>query len=157
MNKKYFALIIIFFWLFPFSVFATAVSVKPQKLEITSYPVQESTGEILIANISNEPAIYEVYPDSYVKNIKINPKEFRLAPGETQIVKVVSRFWLNGQYEFDLSIVSRSLNSVSVATAAGVKLSVVVFVAGRIIWTVLLGIIILLLVISYWVRKKPRK
>ncbi len=155
MIKRFFLLLAILFFV-PLTTHATGISVRPQKLEIESSFGREVIGEILIDNISDEPAIYNVYPDDYIDNVQVSPNEFQLQPSESRIIELKTKMWLNGKYCFDLSIVSRSLNSTSMSVVAGVKLPVLINITGWTFWLVIF-FVVLIIIWVIWLAITRRK
>lgn len=140
--KKYLLLVVIIFPIW--SVSAAGVSVRPEKLEFVLSSGQNGKGEILVDNKSNEPVLYQVYPDKKENNFIISPSEFQLQPGEAKLVEIETEFWMLGEQDVYLSIVSRSLNATNMSATAGVKLPVHIKVIGKFWGFVLVGIVVLL-------------
>src|SRR3989338_163140 len=97
----------LFFWL----NFAGAVGmgVKPKAFDLATAIGREVKTQLLVINISTQPAVYQVLVDNYQKNFSFVPESFRLEVGQTQVVNVNFRFFRPGIYQTDISVVSRPL------------------------------------------------
>ena len=81
-----FYLLLIFCLLPTKTVLAVSVGVKPKELNLEVTAGKKAETEILIINTGQEPAFYKVYPDNFKNKIIIKPSDFRLNPGDSQIV-----------------------------------------------------------------------
>ncbi len=125
------------------SAFAIGVLARPDHLNIQSYLGQTASVELLVANNSDQPAIYSVYADRLKSQIKIEPENFKLEPGETRSVWISARFFWPGIYRSDISVLARSMSAGDLSALPGVKVPLSVEVGG---WglAVFLGALILL-------------
>jgi hypothetical protein len=149
-------------WLGVFSVeqaLAVGVGVKPKDLNLKIQAAQQTVTEILVMNVSNEPAIYQVYPDGLEKNIKIGPTDFRLEPGDSQIVKIIVKINNPGRFSTNISVIGRPLANAGLAAASGVKVPIMVEVFGlNIYWFLLAALVCLAVFFTLLLRnKQPKK
>ena len=151
-------ILILLFILLPFQyTWALGLSVRPQELSIFASMGQLAETELLIINSSDEPALYQVYPDDQVKNISIEPPSFRLEPGGNQQVNINVKKWLSGEYKTDISIVSQLPNAQKYAVNAGVKVPLeIIIITPRWIY-LLIGLFILFIVLLSIIISKPKK
>ena len=101
---------------------AISIGVKPKEINIIQPIGEQITVQLLIKNTGQEPAMYQVYPDKYEKNISVNPGEFKLDGSEEKIINISSRWWWLGNYNSNIAIIARPLNVGSAVSVPGVKI-----------------------------------
>lgn len=157
-NKKYLisAIIILSLILLPSITQSASVGVKPSQLNLELQTGKEIQSQILIINVEQQPAIYQIYPDDFAGNIKPSPSEFRLEANATQIVDLKIKFNNPGSYVTNLSVIAKPLTASNLAVSSGVKVPVAINVNGFPIW--LLGLIIVgVIVTCLMIIKRFRK
>lgn len=107
---------------------AVGLAVKPTKIDMLAVWGQETTKDLLVANTTNEPAAYRVYPDEYENIISVNPKDFRLLPNESQIVSLSVKARNLISRTTNISIVAQPLSGGSLKISSGVKIPLVMTV-----------------------------
>lgn len=145
------------FLLFSQSALAVGVGVKPDKIDLNITAGKETQTEILVINVAEQPAIYEIYLDALEKNITISPNEFQLDPDATQIVKLNIKINSLGKFATNLSVVARPLSAGGLTAASGVKIPLTVTTSGIPLWWISLGIAFVGLVALLAIRKKVQK
>ncbi|MFA6215821.1 MAG: hypothetical protein WC768_04610 [Patescibacteria group bacterium] len=124
---------------------AIGIGVKPNELSFKALVNFSTETEVLIFNVSSEPALYQVYPDGLNSEIKISPADFRLDPDGSQLIKVIVNPKRPGIFSTNLSVVARPLASGGLAAATGVKIPLTLYVWGLPLWAeILAGIIVCL-------------
>lgn len=149
--------LVLLFSLFGQLAHAVGVGVKPDKIDIDITIGKETETEILVINVSSQPAIYQIYPDALEKNITVSPNEFQLDPKGTQAVKVTIKINTPGKFATNLSVVARPLAAGGLVAASGVKIPITITTLGNIFWWGPLGILIVSLVVLFFIKKKLQK
>jgi hypothetical protein len=108
--------------LLPLMVSAVGVSVSPPRLEIISVAGRETNREIVVSNPSRDVAIFDIYPDDFVSEIRISPESFVLESGDQKKVAVAVTPKNVGRFETNISIVARALSDSAFNAASGVKI-----------------------------------
>ena len=119
------------------STHATGLGVKPQKLNLQVKVGEQTTTKILVMNVTDEPALFQVSPDALGKNIKISPTDFRLSSKGSQLVKLETEFNWPGESASTISVVSRPLKAGGLTTASGIKIPLNVSVHGLPLWAII--------------------
>jgi len=132
-------------------VLAIGVGVRPSSLNLKVKTGQETTTEFLVINAGKEPAVYQVYPDSLEKEIKILNPDFRLEPQGSQIVGLKVNFKNPGRFAVNISVVARPLATTGLAAASGVKLPITVISLGWRtdwwIWAIIMSLVVCLIAV----------
>lgn len=142
--------------LFSSSVQAVGVGVKPKEINLSVKINQETITEILVMNVSAEPAIYQIYPDALEQEIKTEPSDFRLEPDGSQIIKVKVILKTPGRFNTNLSIVARPLGNSGLTAASGVKIPITIESSGLPWLWLLAGSILICLLIFFGVKLLKR-
>ncbi|MFA5659727.1 MAG: hypothetical protein WC900_10655 [Oscillospiraceae bacterium] len=116
--------------LFGSSAQAVGIGVKPKKIDLNVVLGKEIKTEILIINVSDEPAMYQVYPDSLKQEIKVSPSDFTLDPSASQLVEIKVKMKSPGLFATNISAVARPLGSGGLVAASGVKIPFTASVSG---------------------------
>ena len=109
---------------------AVGVGVKPKEINLDIRAGKQTETEILVVNVSSEPAFYEVYPDALENKINLEPSNFRLEPDESQIVALKAKINTPGRFGTNLSIVARPVAASSFPAGSGVKVPISIIVSG---------------------------
>jgi len=144
-KKQTIAILTLLGLFFGSTVLAVGIGAKPKKLDLEIKTGALSNAEILITNVSDQPGVYQVKPDSLEKNIKLTPADFQLNPGQSQLVNLEINFNRPGKFATNLSIVATPLQAGGLVAGTGVKIPVDISVSGVPIWWVIIGIAILIL------------
>ena len=134
------------------SVQAVGVGVKPKEINLTVKTNKETMTEMLVMNVSAEPAIYQIYPDALVKEIKIEPTDFRLEPEGSQMVKVKVTLKSPGRFNTNISVIARPLGNSGFAAASGVKIPITIDSSGLPWIWLLAGLALICLLIFFGVK-----
>jgi len=134
---------------FGHSTQAVGVGVKPKEIDLTVKIGRETVTEFLVMNVSDQPAIYQVYPDALEGEIKLGPSDFRLEPGGSQIVKASIIISGPGRYSTNISVVARPLGATGLVAASGVKVPITIDSSGIPIWWLGVGVVLACLVIIF--------
>jgi len=161
-NIKTIAYLSVFVFCFFFGNYAWAVGVgvKPKEINLDLRAGKEVETEILVVNVSDEPAFYEVYLDAFENNINIEPSNFRLESSESQIVSLKVKINTPGRFGTNLSVVARPVAALGIPAGSGVKVPVDIVVSGLPVWWIIAGvflIVCLLLVFVVILIYKKRK
>ncbi len=139
----------IFFLLAGNSAYAVGIGVKPKSLDLNVSLGKEVKTELLIINVSEEPAIYQLYPDSFKKEIKIIPSDFTLEPSANQLVQVSVKMKRPGLFRSNISAVARPLGSGGFSAGSGVKIPITINSSGIVIFSAAIGIILACLILIF--------
>lgn len=141
------------------SVQAVGVGVKPKEIDLSVKIGEETVAEFLVMNVSDQPAIYQVYPDAMNEEIKVGPTDFRLEPGASQIVTGKVTIKSPGRFNTNISIVARPLNAAGLVAASGVKLPITIVVSGfPLLWSIILiGVVCLVLIFTLLLKQRKKK
>jgi len=140
------------------TVFAVGVGIKPKEINVDVSIGEGSAVEILVTNSGEEPAVYQVYPDNYERKITISPADFRLDARASQIVKIVIKSWMPGEFNTNLSVVGRPVDNQELTVGSGVKVPINIKVQNLSKWQMVFGgiIIICLLILFMIIFKKDK-
>ena len=141
----------------PPSALAVSVGVKPKEFNLKVAAGKRTEAKLLIINTGKEPAFYKAYPDNFKNRIIIKPADFRLDPGNSQIVAVNIRFWRPGEFITDLSVAARPLRSSGLAAASGVKIPIIISASAPPFWIGGIFLMVCLLVFFMIKFRKERK
>ena len=108
---------------------AVGVAVKPTQVFLEQPIGMDGRGELLVANNTSQPALYDVAVPELSEKIIAQPASFRLEPGEGRIVALTSRLFWPRQQRTEITVVGRSLGVQSLSAGAGVKIPLTVTVA----------------------------
>src|SRR3989344_6626585 len=154
MKKFYFLLaVVVFYCCNVVAVSALGVGVKPKEINLDIQVNKKIETEILVMNVAQEPALYQVYPDALEDEIKIYPENFQLGPEGSQIVKVVVEIRNPGKFATNLSIVARPPGAGGLPTATGVKVPITISAAGLNLWRFALAVVIGICLLMIFVVK----
>ena len=132
---------------------AVGVGVKPKEINLNVRAGQQTETEILVVNVSREPAFYEVYPDALENKINVDPSNFRLEPDGSQIVVLKAKINTPGRFATNLSVVARPVANHGLPAGSGVKIPVTIVVSGLPVWLLILGAIIAICIILIFIVK----
>ncbi len=110
------------FQFFSNSALAVGIGVEPSFLDFELKIGQIKTGKILVYNISQEPGIFQVFPDDLNDWLKIEPNNFRLEAGENKEVKIEIKAKEKGRRATNFSVVSLPLDRRSFSISPGLKI-----------------------------------
>jgi len=128
---------------------AVGVGVKPKEIDLTVKIGKETVTEFLVMNVSDQPAIYQIYPDALEEEIKLGPSDFRLEPGASQIVKATVTINNPGRFSTNISVVARPLGATGLVAASGVKVPITINSSGISVWWLGFGAALACLVIIF--------
>ncbi len=150
------------FWLLLpiFSVSAVGIGVKPKEVNLEVKVGQEVKTELLMMNVSAEPAIYQIYPDGLESIISISPTDFGLEPNANQIITLTIKAKTPGRFATNISAVARPLGAGGLPAALGAKIPITITASGVALWQLILGAavggcLIIFFVLKLIKRKKP--
>lgn len=101
---------------------AAGLSVTPDKLFIQTAAKKSNNQDLYLKNISQGPALYNLYTDELADQINIQPNFIRLEPDEIQKVRVTATPDKAGLYLTNLVILTQDLNRRQFNAAAGAKI-----------------------------------
>ncbi len=133
MRFKFFVIIFLsFYFLFSHSsVFAIGIGANPSFLDLELKLNETKESEILVYNISQEPGIFQIFPDELNDWIKIEPNNFRLEAGETKKIKIIVSAKDKGRVATNLSIVVNPLDRGSFGVGSGLKIPLRLNIKGQ--------------------------
>lgn len=144
------------FLFFIFSVFipysstqAVGMSIKPKELVVELKAGYRETTELLVTNTGEEPILYQVNPDKYIKNTIVYPADFRLEPNGSQALTIKFKKIWPGQFNYDISVVARPLNVSGISAATGIKVPVKLRVSAWFIKYLALLILVIFSILLY--------
>ena len=135
-------LMVIFWLLLEQPVQAVGVGVKPKAIDLSVQAGRETTTEFLVLNVADEPALYQIYPDALVDEIKISPTDFQLDPGASKIIKATVKMKSPGLFSTNISVVALPLGAGGLASASGVKLPLTIIASGWPPWLKIIGLVL---------------
>ena len=135
---------------------AVGVKVKPSSINLAVKTGQLTKTEMLVVNIGQEPAFYQLYPDQAEKSILIEPAGFYLEPGVSKIVSITVVKNIPGRLTTNISVVARPQGAGGLAAASGVKIPIMIVAAGLPFWFLVLLIIIISFILVVGVVKLKR-
>lgn len=150
-------LVIVFSLLLGNSTRAVGVGVKPKEIDLSIKVGKETETEFLVINVAEEPAMYQIYPDALIDEIKIEPADFQLEPGGNQIVKAKIKIKTPGRFSTNISVVARPLGVGGLAAASGVKVPITIIVSGIPLWWLVLGLVVICVAIIFTVLLIKRR
>lgn len=141
---------------------AVGVGVKPTRLDLSVKAGQELVTEFLVINVAEVPAMYQVYPDAMIDEIKVDPADFQLEPGSNKIVKIKVEIKNPGRFSTNISVVARPLGAGGLVAASGVKVPIEIVSSGIPFGGIILGLLAICLVVIFTLllikrRKKPKR
>ena len=126
--KKQFAVLIFtavnLLLFFPLLILAVGVGADPSFLDLMLKRGQPQEVEILVYNISQEAAIYQIFPDQLNDWIKAEPANFRLESGENRVVKIKVLAEKAGKKETNISLLAAPLDRGGFSISSGIKIPV---------------------------------
>lgn len=158
MKKIYLVILLIICCLFfAVPVLAVGIAVKPKEINLNVTVGRQTETEILVINISEEPAMYQVYPDALLEVITVTPADFRLEPNGNQIVNIIVKAKKPGRFATNISAIARPVGAGGLPTASGVKVPITIIASGILLWRLILGIFVgICLLIIFIVKLKKR-
>lgn len=123
-------------------VYAIGLGVKPTEINLKVVIGKPTETELLVMNVTNQPAYYQVYPDAFADQIMVGPTDFRLEPETSQIIKVKINPKNPGRFATNISIVARPLDAAGLSAASGVKVPITLEVSGLPFFRLLIGIVV---------------
>lgn len=127
MNKKSSALIVLSFLIFiayTSPLLAVGLQVKPAKVILETKKGELASARLTVFNSSEEVALFEVFPDDFITQIKISPASFILESGEFREVSASFSFRESGRIQTNLSVRASPLSKRSFNAIGGVKIPV---------------------------------
>ena len=112
------------------SVYAVGVGVKPKEIDLNVRVGQQVATEILVINISKEPALYSVSADALEDDIIISPQDFKLEADTNRLVTISVKMKTPGRFATNISVVARPLGAGGLTAASGVKLPLTITASG---------------------------
>jgi len=103
-------------------VLALGVGANPSFLDLELKVNQQKEAKILVYNISQEPGIFQIFPEELKDWIKIRPDNFRLEAGENKEVEIKVLAKEGGQRATDLSVSAIPLDRQSFSISPGLKI-----------------------------------
>lgn len=135
---------------------AVGVGVKPKNIDLPALVGRETKTELLIMNVDDQPAVYQLYPDALNDWIIIKPAELKLEANANQIVEVSVKVTTPGLFSTNISVVARSLSVNGFSAASGVKIPIVIRASG-ILWQWLVaGLSLVCLSVIFGVKLKKK-
>ncbi|MBI3291127.1 hypothetical protein HYZ76_02480 [Candidatus Falkowbacteria bacterium] len=125
---------LLWFFLSAQIVWAVGLAVKPNQINLAENVNNQILSEFLVINISDEPALYQVYADELKEKIVLKPADFKLDPGQSQIVSLEAFINRPGTFSSNISIIARPLGAGGLSAASGMKLPVTIKISGIPFW-----------------------
>lgn len=144
-------IVAIFCLLLGSSAQAVGIGVKPKKLDLNVTVGKEVETEILVINVSPEPAMYQIYSDSLTEIIDISPADFQLDAQANQLVKIKIRAKTSGLFATNISAVARSLGGSGLTAGSGIKIPITIDSSGISIWWIILGLLFVVCLIMIFI------
>ena len=136
---------------------AVGIGVKPKKIDLDVGVGKIVKTEMLIMNVSKQPAIYQVYLDGLTDFVSVSPTDFKLEPNANQIVTVTVKAKSPGILATNISAVARPLSVGGLPAASGVKIPITITSSGiPILWWVIFGIIFGVCLLVFFMIKFKR-
>lgn len=107
---------------FPLSLIAAGIQVSPSKLQIQ----ETKSAQLVVANPTGNVLLFEIYPDEFKENIKINPESFTLEAGARKTITVENIKKTTGTLVTNISVVSRALADSELQANTGVKIPLII-------------------------------
>lgn len=146
----------------PLLTHASGLQISPAKLDFTIYNNKTSQQDMVIVNPTAEVQIFDIYPDDFDKQIKVEPASFVLESGARKTVKVYvyPKNLSNSQkISTDLSITGKPLSENKFSIGAGAKVPITITLlqadnkfSHAILWATLTVLVIFIL--CYFIYKK---
>ena len=130
MNLLYTTIFILFFFILPFQITATGISVYPEKLKLSidSTTQENSPISIKISNPGSEVSAFEAYLEEFPNTLKISPKLSVLGPGgqtSLEIWPIYKELEIAGNPKrLTLNIVSTEIKNDPILLSAGYKMNI---------------------------------
>ncbi|RJQ31424.1 hypothetical protein C4572_02470 [Candidatus Parcubacteria bacterium] len=114
-------LALLFILLAPVAAGAVGIGVRPSDLNINVSLNQQKTADLIVYNLSAEPAVFDVYSDELNSWITIAPNNFRLEAEETKVIKITVNGKEAGRTATNISVVAKGLNKRLFNADSGIK------------------------------------
>lgn len=113
---------------------AVGLAIQPARLELAAEWGSAASGEILVTNVTNQPAMYTVRNPAASDVVQVRPSSFRLDPADTQLVTV--RYAPRGisDRQVSLEVVANPLAGAPLTLASGVRYPLELVATGRWWW-----------------------
>lgn len=115
-------LVVGMFWTFP--VFGIGLGVTPSELRFEGKVHEVFRETLIIQNLSEEPADYEMFADTHPQWFSFSEPFFTLREGELKEILLTVKPDQTGEFETNISIVSFLVEKSAVNTGSGIKLPV---------------------------------
>lgn len=123
-KKVFLVLLMISQFALAIPVLAVGVGVRPSFLDLELSVGQVHISKIIVYNISQEAAIFKVYPDELANWITVEPADFRLEASENKEIKIVIKANVEGRHATNLSVVASPLDKRLFNADSGIKVPV---------------------------------
>lgn len=100
---------------------AVGLALQPVALRIAAEWGSTGSGEILVSNVTDQPAMYRVHNDAAGPELTAQPATFRLDPGGSQLVQLLYRPRWVADRQAMLAVVAWPLGRAGVRVASGVR------------------------------------
>ena len=140
--KRYAAGVLIsFFFAWPFCpVLAVGIGVRPTAVNLNVRAGKTVETEILVMNVSDQPALYQVYLDGLQDSVRVSPSDFQLEPQASQLITLSITVQRPGRFATNISAVARPLSASGLPAASGVKVPLTITASGIPLWWLIFGI-----------------
>lgn len=122
MKTKIFTLSFCAFLFFSSGAFAAGIGAKPASLDFTAAANETAQKKILVYNLSQEPAIFRIFPDGFKEWIRAEPDSFRLEANENREVIISILAEKNGSFTSNISIISSPIDRGGFSALPGIKI-----------------------------------
>lgn len=140
MNWLRLRLIVAVVWGLPAApLLAVGISIQPARLELAAEWGSEVSGQMLVANVTRQPAMYQVLNPPATDEVWAQPSSFRLDPGGSQLVTVTYAPRSIVDRQATLSVVARPLDGASVTLASGIRYPLTLVATSRWVNTAVRG------------------
>ena len=131
MKKIFLAFLIGIFLIGAPAARAIGLSVSPRELKVSVGAGETVSRRLKVANLSNEVALFEVYPDDLEKLIEAAPASFFLESGQSREVAIRISPREAGVFKTAVSVAASPAADSSFSAGSGVKIPVEITVSGK--------------------------
>ena len=101
----------------------------PSKLTLEGQTEEKLVSEIKVGNPTNDVQIYEIYPDDFANQIKINPASFVLEAKSNKTVAITFDSARSGTLATNISVLSKPLLDSRFSANTGVKIPITITIS----------------------------